>query len=76
MTVAAYNFAMDPRSFSRIDPANAPPAVVAPELQWLPRSLALRIAVYVAAAAAATLTFAAYLRPNMVFDFANLVFCG
>lgn len=76
MTVAAYNFAMDPRSFSRIDPANALPAVVAPELQWLPRSPALRIAVYVAAAAAVTLTFAAYLRPNMVFDFANLVFCG
>ena len=76
MTVAAYNFAMSPHTVSRVDPADALPAVVEPDFQWLPRSPALRMVVYVAAAAAATLTFAAYLRPNMVFDFANLVFCG
>lgn len=76
MTAAAYNFAMDPRTLSRIDPADALPAGVEPDLQWLPRSPVLRIVVYMAAAAAVTLTFAAYLRPNMVFDFANLVFCG
>ena len=46
------------------------------EFRWLPASRAWRVVLGVAAAAFMTLVFSAYLHPNMVFDLANMVFCG
>lgn len=51
-------------------------ARIAADFQWLPRSRMLRVMLWLAGAGALGLTFAAYLRPNMVFDLANLIFCG
>ncbi|MFN0163505.1 MAG: hypothetical protein ACKVQQ_19930 [Burkholderiales bacterium] len=45
-------------------------------LVWLPRARWARLAVFAMLASTLGLTFAAWLSPNMVFDFANLVFCG
>lgn len=45
-------------------------------LRWLPAARAWRYALAVLAAGLFALTFAAWLRPNMVFDLANLIFCG
>lgn len=49
---------------------------IAADFQWLPRSRVLRVILWLAGTGALGLTFAAYLRPNMVFDLANLIFCG
>ena len=46
------------------------------ELSWLPASRVLRVLLAVAAVALTALAFAAWVSPNMVFDFANMVFCG
>ena len=43
---------------------------------WLPMSTRWRVVIGIAAIAFLSLTFAAYLRPNMVFDLANMIFCG
>ena len=45
-------------------------------LRWLPAVRAWRYAVVVVASALFAITFAAWLRPNMVFDLANMIFCG
>ena len=46
------------------------------DLSWLPASRVWRAVLAVAAVALTALVFAAWLSPNMVFDFANMVFCG
>ena len=46
------------------------------ELSWLPASRVRRALLAVAALALTALAFAAWVSPNMVFDFANMVFCG
>ena len=46
------------------------------ELRLLPRSPVAQIAVWLLAGMAATLVFGAWLSPNMVFDFADMVFCN
>lgn len=57
--------------------ASRPPLPAREEpLVWLPRSRLKRAGLALAAAALAGLVFMAWLRPNMVFDLANLVFCG
>ncbi|MBL8379788.1 MAG: hypothetical protein JNM79_18100 [Burkholderiales bacterium] len=48
----------------------------AQSLEWLPRARWARVALVVVLASTLGLTFAAWLSPNMVFEFANLVFCG
>ncbi len=45
-------------------------------LRWLPAARAWRYALVVVAGGLFALTFAAWLRPNMVFDLANMIFCG
>lgn len=52
--------------------------VAAPDesLRWLPGARVSRYALAVLAAGLFALTFAAWLRPNMVFDLANMIFCG
>ena len=56
------------------------PAPVAPpdtgKFAWLPVSRSKRVVLYLVASALTALTFAAYLRPNMVFDLANMIFCA
>ncbi len=49
---------------------------IAGDFQWMPRTRMLRVILWLAGTGALGLTFAAYLRPNMVFDLANLIFCG
>jgi len=44
--------------------------------QWLPRSPVKRVLLGVAAALFSVLVFGAYLAPGLVFDLANMVFCG
>jgi hypothetical protein len=44
--------------------------------RWLPRSPVQRVLIGVAAALFSVLVFAAYLAPGLVFDLANMVFCG
>ena len=46
------------------------------QLRWLPDSRVWRVVLGVLAAGVIGLVFAAYLSPNMVLDFANVVFCG
>ena len=66
----------------RTDPSESPgPAEVrksadADALRLLPRAPAARLAVWVVIAVLAALVFGAWLRPNMVFDFADMVFCN
>ena len=43
---------------------------------WLPRTPGWRIVVGAFVFALMTSAFTAYLRPNMVFDLANMIFCG
>ena len=52
--------------------------VAAPDesLRGLPAARVSRYALAVLAAGLFALTFAAWLRPNMVFDLANMIFCG
>ena len=45
-------------------------------LRWLPASKAVRLAHAAGAVALLGASFCAYSRPNKVFDFANLAFCG
>ncbi|MBL8357166.1 MAG: hypothetical protein JNM01_20360 [Delftia acidovorans] len=46
------------------------------DLLCLPRSPALRALLALAVLAGCGLAFTAYLNPNLVFDLANLAFCG
>jgi hypothetical protein len=46
------------------------------KLAWLPQSRVLRAALALVALALGALVFAAWISPNMVFDLANMVFCG
>ena len=50
-------------------------AEVAP-LRLLPQSRVARVAVWLVVAAATALVFSAWLRPNMIFDLADMVFCN
>ena len=50
-------------------------AGVAP-LRLLPHSRAARVAVWLVVGAATALVFSAWLRPNMIFDLADMVFCN
>lgn len=43
---------------------------------WLPASRLARALLAVFAVAFVGVVFSAYLHPNMVFDLANMVFCG
>ncbi len=45
-------------------------------LRLLPRAPAARLAAWVLIGVLAALVFGAWLRPNMVFDFADMVFCN
>lgn len=59
------------------DPPGADGAQPASEaFRWLPRSRAGRVLLAVAAVAFTGLVFTAYAAPGMVFDLANMVFCG
>lgn len=66
----------------RTDPRESPgPAEVqmpadADALRLLPRAPAARLAAWVLIGVLAALVFGAWLRPNMVFDFADMVFCN
>jgi hypothetical protein len=51
-------------------------AAAGAELQWLPRSPFWRFVLLAGVAVSGALAFAAWLDPNLVFDFANVVFCG
>ena len=53
-------------------PATAPDEV----LRWLPAARLWRYALVIVATGLFALTFAAWLRPSMVFDLANMIFCG
>lgn len=53
-----------------------PPVAPADELRLLPRSRAARVAVWIVIGVLTVLVFSAWLRPNMVFDFADMVFCN
>ena len=46
------------------------------EFRWLPASRFKRALVWLGLAGFVAITFNAYLHPNMVFDLANMVFCG
>ncbi len=46
------------------------------DLSWLPASRLGRVVLALAALALTGLALAAWLSPNMVFEFANMVFCG
>jgi hypothetical protein len=46
------------------------------EFRWLPASPLLRVLLWILFAAFIALVFSAYLSPNMVFDLANIIFCG
>ena len=46
------------------------------ELRLLPRSRVARVAVWLLMGAAVVLVFGAWLRPNMIFDLADMVFCN
>jgi hypothetical protein len=46
------------------------------DFQWLPASRTRRVLVWLALGAFMAFTFNAYLHPDMVFDLANMVFCG
>lgn len=46
------------------------------DLSWLPASRLGRVVFALAALALTSLALAAWLSPNMVFDLANMVFCG
>ena len=48
----------------------------ADSFRWLPRSPAKRVLLGAAAALFSVLVFGAYLAPGLVFDLANMVFCG
>lgn len=48
----------------------------AADFHWLPASRTRRVLVWLALGALVAFTFNAYLHPNMVFDLANMVFCG
>lgn len=42
----------------------------------MPQSRAARVAVWLVLVTVALLVFSAWLRPNMVFDLADMVFCN
>ena len=46
------------------------------DFRWLPASRVGRVLVWLALGAFVAFTFNAYLHPDMVFDLANMVFCG
>lgn len=54
----------------------AGPVPAARELSLMPASRAARAAVWLVAAALGALVFSAWLRPNMIFDLADMVFCN
>lgn len=56
--------------------ADAAGGARAQSLEWLPQARWARFALVIVLASTLGLTFAAWLSPNMVFEFANLVFCG
>ena len=45
-------------------------------MRLLPHSRVARVAVWLVVAAATALVFSAWLRPNMIFDLADMVFCN
>ena len=46
------------------------------EFRWLPRKRIWRVVLGALGVGSLALTLAAYLRPNMAFDLANMIFCG
>ncbi len=60
----------------RPDAEDPVPVAGADVMRLLPLSRGLRLGLWLAIAVAVVLVFAAWLRPNMVFDFADMVFCN
>lgn len=58
------------------EPGVAGTAHAAAEISLMPASRAARVAVWLVTAALGALVFAAWLRPNMIFDLAGMVFCN
>ena len=58
------------------EPGAAGAAHAAGEISLMPGSRAARAAVWLVLAALGALVFAAWLRPNMIFDLADMVFCN
>lgn len=56
-----------------VNPANDG---AADPLRLMPRSRAAQVAVWVMVVLLGVLVFGSWLRPNMVFDFADMVFCN
>ncbi len=54
----------------------AGPVPAAGDLSLMPASRAARAAVWLVLVMAAALVFSAWLRPNMIFDLADMVFCN
>lgn len=52
------------------------PAGQADDISLMPQSRAARVAVWLVLVTVALLVFSAWLRPNMVFDLADMVFCN
>ena len=63
---------------SSIQPDSLVPALdaEAAPLRLLPRSRVARAAVWLVIGVAVALVFSAWLRPNMIFDLADMVFCN
>ncbi len=57
------------------DPLHSPQPA-SEDFHWLPASRVKRGLILLAAAGFVAFVFNAYLHPNMVFDLANMVFCG
>jgi hypothetical protein len=53
-----------------------PPREASEDFHWLPASRLKRALILLAAAGFVAFVFSAYLHPGMVFDLANMVFCG
>lgn len=58
------------------EPGAAGAAHAAGEISFMPASRAARAAVWLVLVMAAALVFSAWLRPNMIFDLADMVFCN
>jgi len=52
------------------------PAAPDEPLRWLPATRGWRYVLAIVATGLGALTFVAWLRPSMVFDLANMIFCG
>ncbi|HEY4374796.1 MAG TPA: hypothetical protein VGN52_22940 [Burkholderiales bacterium] len=61
---------------ARTDDDAAAESAAGAGFHWLPRSRVKRALLALAAGVLTILVFSAYVAPGMVFDLANMVFCG